>query len=276
MDSNYCNVGTCDPQRGCIFAPRDCDDGLACTNDGCDEDKKACTHVPDDMLCPTNQLCSATRGCASFIYGSASDGHLYEVGVPSGQLVDVGDSPAFASDIALATDGTLYATDSYILYKADRALATTTAVGSIMPLHQYNGLGTNPQGQLVATADVPTIFQIDTTSAAATPAGFLPAGFRASGDPSSVVDPGSGINELLVTLTSSTQQSTDSLAVSTPNGPATILGDTGFTCVWGLATLGTNLYGLTCQGLLIQIDPNTGTGTMLAQATPAFFGAAGR
>src|ERR1700689_1038405 len=137
MDSNYCNVGVCDPQRGCIFMPRDCDDGLGCTNDGCDEDKKACTPMPDDTVGPGAELCSATRGCASFVYGSASDGHLYEVGVPSGQLVDVGDSPAFASDIALASDGTLYATDSYILYKADRALATTTAVGSIMPLHQY-------------------------------------------------------------------------------------------------------------------------------------------
>ncbi len=275
-DPSYCTIGTCDPARGCVFSPRSCDDAVACTTDTCDARKKKCVHAPDDTLCPSDELCSATHGCASFVYGAASDGHLYEVDVASAQLTDLGASQAFAGDIALAPDGTLYTTDSYVLYTADRADSTTTPVGSIMPLHQYNGLGLQPDGTLFATADTPAIFAIDATLASATALASLPVGYRASGDLASV-SVGPAGSQLFVTLTSANAQSTDSLAlVSIAAGSVMVVGDTGFSCVWGLATLGSTLYGLTCQGLLVSLDTTTGRGTMLGQAQPAFFGAAGR
>src|ERR1700722_1255341 len=123
--ADYCTVGTCDPTLGCVFSPRSCDDGVMCTTDSCDDEAKACKHAPSNTSCPDDQLCSATRGCASFVYGVASDGNLYEVGIPAGDLVDVGPTPASVSEIALARDGTLYGTDTYILYATDRATATT-------------------------------------------------------------------------------------------------------------------------------------------------------
>jgi hypothetical protein len=270
-NGDYCTSASCDPEQGCVLTPRDCNDGVACTNDTCDEAKKRCDHTPDDALCPDTELCSETRGCAAFVYAVASDGHLYEVDVPSAQLHDLGMSPASASDIALTPDGTLYSTDSYVLYTSDRGNATTTAVGSILPLHMYNGLGSEPDGTLQATADVATVFSVDTMTAAATPLAPLPGGYRASGDLTFAGD------QLFVTLTSSTEQSTDSLAIVDAASQSTsIVGDTGYTCIWGLATLGGTMYGLTCTGQLLSIDPSNGQSQLLGQAQPAFFGAAGR
>jgi hypothetical protein len=261
---------------GCVFTPRDCDDGVACTTDSCDAMAQKCKHAPSDAVCPADQLCSATRGCASFVYGVAADGHLYEVGIPGGALVDLGPTPASVVQIALTPDGTLYGTDNYVLYATDRSMATTTAVGSIMPLHQYGGLGSTPSGGLEATADVPSLFSVDPMTAAASVIGSLPAGFRASGDITSAVLPGQLGAQWLLTMTSTTQLTTDTLAHQGPGGLAIAIGDTGVSCVWGLATLGSTVYGLTCKGLLVSLDTTTGLATQLAQLVPAFSGAAGR
>jgi hypothetical protein len=271
-DHRYCTASAkCDPTRGCVLTPRNCDDGVGCTNDTCDEKKKSCDHQADDTKCPPDQLCSVKRGCDAFVYGVASDQHMYEVRVPTGELVDVGSSPAFASDIALTPDGTLYSTDSYVLYTTDRGDATTKAVGSILPLHMYNGLGSRPDGTLQATADVPVVFGVDTATAASSQIAALLDGYRASGDLTTAA------GQLFVTLTPNAGPTTDVLGLVDLNAQSTtVVGDTGVTCVWGLATLGDVVYGLTCMGQVVSIDAASGHATMLAQAQPAFFGAAGR
>jgi hypothetical protein len=273
---DFCTVGTCDPDAGCVFQPRDCDDGHACTTDSCSSQTSSCVHTPDDTRCGPDQLCSALSGCGAFVYGVASDGHLYEVGIPGGAMVDLGATQAQIEDLAIAPDGTLYGTDSYILYATDRATATTTAVGSIMPLNQYSGLGSAPGGALEATADVPTIFGVDPMTAAATPVGTIPSTYRSAGDLTSVRLQGMAGTSWLVSLTPGSGGGTDTLALQSQGGLAVAIGDTGVRCVWGLATLGTSVYGLTCQGLLVQLDVITGKATTLAQETPAFAGAAAR
>ncbi|CAN5607835.1 hypothetical protein BH09MYX1_BH09MYX1_48050 [soil metagenome] len=57
---------------------------------------------------------------------------------------------------------------------------------------------------------------------------------------------------------------------------STILGPIGFSCVWGLAAFGPTLYGLTCNGHVLSINPNTGKGTLLNQSSVAFWGASAR
>jgi hypothetical protein len=273
---DFCTVGTCDPDAGCVFAPRSCDDGFACTTDMCSSPKSACVHQPVDTQCGPDQLCSARTSCGSFIYAVASDGHLYEVGIPGGAMVDLGPTQASIGEIAIAPDGTLYGTDSYVLYATDRTDATTTAVGSIMPLHQYSGLGSSPAGALEATCDVPQIFSIDPASAAATPIATIPTGYRSSGDLTSVRLQGMFGTSWLLSLTPTAAGADDDLALQSPGGLAVSLGSTGVECVWGLATLGTGVYGVTCQGLLVSLDTTTGKATTLVQEVPAFEGAAGR
>ena len=55
-----------------------------------------------------------------------------------------------------------------------------------------------------------------------------------------------------------------------------MIGDLGYRCVWGLATLGGVIYGLTCEGRILTVDATTGQAAQIARATPGFFGAAGR
>ena len=40
-----------------------CDDGVACTFDGCEEPAGTCASVPDNVRCPTGQMCDRARGC---------------------------------------------------------------------------------------------------------------------------------------------------------------------------------------------------------------------
>ena len=273
---DFCTVGTCDPDAGCVFLPRECDDGLTCTTDSCSSQTSSCVHLPDDTRCGPDQLCSSRSGCGSFVYGVAADGHLYEVGIPGGATVDLGATQASIEDMAVAPDGTLYGTDSYILYATDRATATTTAIGSILPLNQYSGLGSSPAGALEATADALSIFGVDPTTAAASPIATIPSSYRSAGDLTSVRLQGMVGTSWLVSLTPNGGGATDALALQNQSGLVVAIGDTGVQCIWGLATLGTSVYGLTCQGLLVQLDETTGKATTLAQETQAFSGAAGR
>ncbi|MDP9000188.1 MAG: hypothetical protein M3O46_08775 [Myxococcota bacterium] len=254
-----------------MMAPRSCDDGFDCTHDVCSRDRLRCDHVPDDALCPNTQLCSPKRGCDAFVYGVASDGHLYEVRVPSGGLVDLGPSAAALGDIALDSQGVLYATDSYVLYRVDRETSEATSVASILPLHLYNGLGTTNGRSLLATADVPQLFEIGTANGLSIPVAPLPSGYRASGD---VTAAGSHV---FVSATLSACPATDSLVRMDPAAhSSSIVGEVGYCCVWGLATLGGRVYGLTCEGRILAIDTTTGSASETARAALAFFGAAGR
>jgi hypothetical protein len=64
-DGAWCNgAETCDPQDGCLAGtPPDCDDGVSCTIDACDEAADACTHGPDDALCDDGAWCNGAETC---------------------------------------------------------------------------------------------------------------------------------------------------------------------------------------------------------------------
>jgi hypothetical protein len=64
--------------------------------------------------------------------------------------------------------------------------------------------------------------------------------------------------------------------LDTGGGTPKILGAIGSSCVWGLAAYGQTLYGLTCEGAVLSIDPNTGAGTVLTQTMFGFYGASAR
>jgi hypothetical protein len=264
----YCLVGSCD--GGCVAVPRNCDDGVSCTRDTCSESTRSCVHSPDDSLCPDTQLCSPRRDCDAFIYGVGIDNHLYEMRVPSAQVFDVGVPAAPITDVAL-TGSVLYATDSYILYRLDRATAADTVVASILPLHQYNGLGAAADGSLLATADAPSLFRIDPVTGASTAIAPIPALYRASGDVTTwttrVLVP---VNSL-VTFAPASLASFDAITFA-----ATVIGRWGDSCVYGIATLGGVVYGLDCVGGIFTVDPQTGTTAMVGMSSTKIIGAAGR
>ena len=72
-DGNACNgVELCDMDAGCVGGPvPDCDDGVECTVDMCDEVTGECAHVADDGLCDDElycngvEVCDPTSGCVT-------------------------------------------------------------------------------------------------------------------------------------------------------------------------------------------------------------------
>ncbi len=64
-DMLFCNgAEVCDLTAGCRSGPpRDCDDGVSCTVDACDEEGKRCVHTPDDALCNDGLFCNGGETC---------------------------------------------------------------------------------------------------------------------------------------------------------------------------------------------------------------------
>jgi len=70
-DGVFCNgLETQDPAVGCVpGTPPNCDDGVACTIDSCDETIHGCQHVPNDALCDDGDPCTRDQctltGCVN-------------------------------------------------------------------------------------------------------------------------------------------------------------------------------------------------------------------
>jgi hypothetical protein len=64
-DGLFCNGWeVCDPSLGCVAGPpADCDDGVRCTRDACDENTWRCTHAPDESACDDGLFCNGIEHC---------------------------------------------------------------------------------------------------------------------------------------------------------------------------------------------------------------------
>lgn len=67
-DGLYCNgQETCDSSSGVAVCqsgkPPNCDDGVTCTDDACDEVNDTCTNTPDDANCDDGLYCNGTETC---------------------------------------------------------------------------------------------------------------------------------------------------------------------------------------------------------------------
>jgi hypothetical protein len=64
-DGVFCNgAEVCDPALDCQPAlPRDCSDGVGCTDDACDEVGDQCVHTPNQTLCDDGAFCNGVETC---------------------------------------------------------------------------------------------------------------------------------------------------------------------------------------------------------------------
>ena len=74
-----CVGGRCEPGTAMV-----CDDGIACTTNGCVE-PGSCNFAPDDSLCAAGQTCSAATGCVSGCAETPCRLVAPQCGCPSGQ-----------------------------------------------------------------------------------------------------------------------------------------------------------------------------------------------
>jgi hypothetical protein len=186
-------------------------------------------------------------------------GNFLIPGTPDKYLNDV-------TDIAVDRNGRIVGTTFDRLLEIDPLTAACKPIAPLPAKSSFNGLSwirdEAGQEQLLATTLDGGVFRIDATTGAATLIGSLGPNLHSSGDLVSVASYGT-----LVTLKG---PASDRLAKLDPKtGAATVIGDTGFSKIWGLGFWGNRVFGFTETGQFILIDPRTGAGT-LVQTESAF------
>jgi hypothetical protein len=192
------------------------------------------------------------------------DQGFWEMHAPEGTLQQLGPAPdLFMGDIALTPDKkTLWGAGSAGLARID--MTTWKVVGSI-PAPEMNALEVGPDGTFYG-AEWDTIYMVTPTGTSSTLATF-PGGLHSSGDVAFAA------GHLYATAFAA---SGDALVeVDVPGRSARVVGPTQSRCIFGLvgADPAPLLYGVTCNGELVDINPATGDTHVLAKRQTGFLGA---
>ena len=114
-DGLWCNgPEVCDPEAGCQRqAAPDCDDGIACTIDTCDEERDMCLQTPDDAACSdgndcTVDTCLPDSGCQ---HVAGNQGQVCDQGGCTGTCSDGLCVPCACADDGDCDDGFACTTD---------------------------------------------------------------------------------------------------------------------------------------------------------------------
>ncbi len=256
-DGLFCNGPPRCSATGCVLAsPVRCDDGVSCTEDACDEELDACVQTPNPDLCPISHRCDLERGCIAraLVHDTSA---LYDVDLPSGDLHFIAPLDVALTDIALHPDGRFFGVDSNALFDIEERDGSLTWIANVED--QLVALEVGPDGALYG-AGRRFVARIDPRTGEATRLGGFPPGWSASGDIAFLG------GRFYVTATDDPFNPAvpDWLYVAALDGStATRVGSIGVSCVWALAPFGETLYGLTCNGQLLEIDVATGAGRVL-------------
>lgn len=266
QDGVFCTGDKRCTLSGCVTTPRNCDDGIACTDDTCDEASKSCKHTPDDSKCPISQACDPTQGCEQRAFAHDQQ-TLFDVRLPSGKVIPIGSTDLELTDVALAPTNVLYGVSSGALTTVDQSTGAATQTAMLAD-SSINGADFAPDGTFYVSGG-PGLYTLDAQSGTLTMVGTFPPPLNSSGDIAFVG------NRLLATGVN--DPSNDMLVeFDVGAGTSSIIGAVGFGCVWGLASYGTSLYGFTCNGEILSINTTTGAGTLVQHTSSAFWGASAR
>lgn len=273
-DGLFCTgVERCAPRRGgCVGGDAPCRDAVECTLDRCDEAVDACVFDPDPLRCPISHRCDPVIGCQARALAHWG-GRLLEVDLPSGLVRDLAMSPYSLTDLALHPDRVLYGLDPNTLVRVDLVTGATDVVAFFDGSVQWNGLDAAPDGTLYGSAGR-QVHRVDPRRGTSEVVALLPPGTLSAGDVALLE------GRLLVTVQPEldlTREAPNQLVeVDLTTGRSRVLGDVGFPCVWGMAAFGPTLYGLTCDGRILEMDATTGRGRAVARAEVEFWGATAR
>ena len=264
-----CDPGGAADPRGCVPGrPVACRDSVSCTVDACDEAMDRCLSTPDVSLCPISHRCDLSLGCLARALAHDRT-NLYEIDLPSGMLGLLAPLPVPLTDLALHPDGRLFGAASDALWLVDYEAGTASMVASVPGT--FNALDFAPDGNLFGAVN-DRVVHIDVDTGVVTNVARFPSRLETSGDVAFIG------GRLFATVTRD-HFGTDPdilVEVDTLRGTARIINAVGQRCVWGLAPFGETLYGLTCEGLLLEIDTTTGRSTVLRRGSAEFYGAGAR
>ncbi|MEO6952273.1 MAG: hypothetical protein ABI321_10705 [Polyangia bacterium] len=200
---------------------------------------------------------------------------LYTVDPSTFALTTIGDfnGPEDMTDLAVTPDGKVYTVSRTGVYSVDQNTgeATTLATG----ISSSNvALTFRLDGKLLAADQAGNVIIIDTTNGSTTTLGKYSSNmsYDTAGDLVAVAD--GTMYGVSTKAPNISDKSNVLIKVNTSTAKATTVGSIGFTGVFGTAYSGGRVLAFTKTGQIIQIDPSTGAGTLVATHTgTAFYGA---
>ncbi len=104
---NKCTFDSCEPDVGCVFTPKSCDDGVECTTDTCLGATGACWHTPSPDchtdVCGSHADCGRDRFCESASGTCAPiEGTAFHSGATEPQLIPDADSAGLSDSIIVS------------------------------------------------------------------------------------------------------------------------------------------------------------------------------
>jgi hypothetical protein len=269
-DGLFCNGRETCALTGCLPGMPQCIDAIDCTDDACIEASQSCTHTPNDARCPLSNICDPVRGCLPRLLAQ-DPAFIYNIALPSGDVSRITRTQVPLTDIALAGDGTFYgATSNEGLVRLDPHTGATTPI--VFVGAQFFGLEADPTTDTLYGGSAEDIVRFDLATGTYTVIARLPAGEIVSGDLAFIG------GRMLVTTTTNFRVAPDDLFVVPldMSGPPRRIGNTGHPCIFGLAVYRDTLYGLTCEGLVLTIDPMSAASAVVSRTMIVFDGGAAR
>jgi hypothetical protein len=294
----------------------DCDDGVACTLDQCDENLRVCTHLQNDKLCDDGIFCDGDEVCAlsgcvqtarncadavSCTVDSCNETKKECDHTPDDSLCPI----SHICDPVLGCQAHALAHDDSTLYDVRLPSGQVNVIGStnsqltdiaLSPSNVLWGIGFSALYTVNQQTGAATFFK-NVNAGSINGADVQPNGtlWISGGSSLSTLDTQTGTVTFVASFPNGASSSGDLawvgsrlLATAATGGndelvefdvvnkTSKVLGSCGYTCIWGLAAYGTTLYGLTCEGRILSIDTTSGAGTQLNQTNTGFWGASAR
>jgi hypothetical protein len=217
-------------------------------------------------------MADAARAVTSmFVHTSDT---LYIVDDANFALIEVGafDSDNNMMDMAVTPDGELYTISFNAVYRIDQDTASASHVVDV-PTGNV-GMTFLPDGTLLAADNAGGVRVIDPVSGAITEVGSFGNGYALAGDLVAVA------NGTMYGIADEGPAGTEDtsnvlLQVDTSTGAATAIGPIGYAGVFGVAVANDHVYAFTRDGEIVEIDPDSGAGTLVRSYPGISFWGAG-
>jgi len=210
------------------------------------------------------------------VYAHTAD-KLYQVDPETLQITEIGPFtwPGDAdrmTDLAVDRTGKIIGISKQTVYEVDpntaacKTLATAKRYFVGLSFVQQAG---NKEFLMGIDKSGGDVYSVDPLTGSSTLIGNFGGGLLASGDVVSVKGFGT-----VATVVKGSQAPTDHLArIDEKTGKATLIGDTGYSKIWGLGFWKNKLYGFTEKAEFVTIDVNTGAAQLVQQGGGAWWGA---
>jgi hypothetical protein len=177
------------------------------------------------------------------------------------------------TDIALDTDGNMVGVSFFRIYEVDPETAACTLLadfdgGEFNGLGFVEGVGGEKSAALIGATQEGQWYAVNPSTGATRLTGTYGEAIGSSGDLAFIRDVGT------YATVKHPDYATDGLATIDPEtGAATVIGETGFQDIWGVAYWAGEVFGFTSNGEFLRIDVDTGEGTLVESSDQSFWGA---